>query len=78
MLLGIQNIAWYEGLKRLDISKAVSLTMTFPLFSLLVLIAVFKEVPSITQWIGIAIMAIGVYFSIKRSSVDPALTKYAI
>ncbi len=77
VLLGIGKIIWYEGLKRLDISKAISLSMTSPLFGLIVLIAFFKEIPSTFQWIGIIIMAIGVYFSIKRTSTDPALTKYA-
>jgi len=77
VLLGIGKVIWYEGLKRLDISKAISLAMTFPLFSLIVLIVFFKEIPSTYQWIGILIMALGVYFSIKRQSTDPVLTKYA-
>ena len=77
VLLGIGKVIWYEGLKRLDISKAISLAMTFPLFSLIVLIVFFKEIPSTFQWVGILVMAIGVYFSIKRTSTDPVLTKYA-
>lgn len=77
VLLGIGKVIWYEGLKRLDISKAISLNMTFPLFSLIVLIVFFKEIPSIFHWVGILIMAVGVYFSIKRKSTNPALTKYA-
>ena len=76
ILLGVGKVVWYEGLKRLDMSKAISLAMTFPLFSLIILISVFKETPSLFQWIGIAVMAIGVYFSVKRTSVDSALTKY--
>ncbi len=77
VILGISKIIWYEGLRHLDISKAISLGMSFPLFSLLILIAVFKETPSAFQWTGILFMAIGIYVSIKRPSVDPALTKYA-
>ncbi len=77
VLLGVGKVIWYEGLKRLDISKAISLGMTFPLFSLIVLIAFFNEVPSIYQWAGILVMTAGAYFSIKRPSTDPALTKYA-
>ncbi len=76
ILLGVGKIIWYEGLKRLDISKAVSLAMSFPLFSLVILIVVFKETPSMFQWLGMLIMTIGVLFSIKRVSVNPALTKY--
>lgn len=77
VLLGIGKMIWYEGFKRLDISKSISLAMTFPIFSLIVLIFFFKEIPSTLQWVGILIMAIGVYFSIKRKSTDPTLTKYA-
>jgi len=77
ILLGISKILCYEALKRLDISKMISLLMTFPLFSLVVLISIYKEIPSVYQWLGIALMAVGVYFSIRRNSTDPLLTSYA-
>ena len=77
ILLGVGKIIWYEGLGRLDISKAISLSMTFPIFSLILLIGVFKEALSRYQWIGIAVMVLGIFISVKRSSVDPRLTKYA-
>ncbi len=76
ILLGAGKIVWYEALARLDISKAISLAMTFPIFSLIVLIGIFKEEISSLQWIGIAVMMIGVYFSVKRASVDARATKY--
>lgn len=78
VLLGVNKVIWYEGLKRLDISKAISLGMTFPLFSLILLIGYFRETPSFHQCIGLTIMIIGIYFSIRRPSVDPSMTKYAI
>ena len=71
ILLGISKVFWYEGLKRVDISKANALGMTFPLFSILALIIYFGETPSTQQWIGIGVMAIGIYFSIKRRSAIP-------
>lgn len=77
ILLGAGKIVWYEALSRLDISKAISLGMTFPFFSLIVLIGIFKESVSGYQWIGIAVMMLGVFFSIRRSSVDPKVTRYA-
>lgn len=77
VLLGVGKIVWYEALGRLDISKAISLSMTFPLFSVILLIGIFKETVSSYQWIGTVIMMLGVFFSIKRSSVDPGLTRYA-
>jgi len=76
ILLGVGKIVWYEALGRLDISKAISLGMTFPLFSLVVLIGVFRERVSPYQWMGIGVMMIGVFFSVRRPSVDPRLTRY--
>ena len=77
VLLGAGKIVWYEALGRLDISKAISLGMTFPLFSLAVLIGVFREKVSSYQWIGIGVMMIGVFFAVRRRSVDPKLTRYS-
>jgi drug/metabolite transporter (DMT)-like permease len=77
VLLGVGKIVFYEGLGRLDISKAISLGMTFPLFSLILLIGAFKESISLYQWIGIAVMMMGVLLSIRRPSTDPKLTKYS-
>jgi O-acetylserine/cysteine efflux transporter len=76
VLLGAGKIVWYEALDRLDISKAISLSMTFPLFSLIILTVFFEETVSSQQAIGIAVMMIGVFYSAKRSSVNPATTKY--
>jgi drug/metabolite transporter (DMT)-like permease len=76
ILLGAGKIIWYEALARLDISKAISLAMTFPLSSLVVLVGIYHEEISSYQWMGIAAMMIGVYFSVKRASVDPRSTKY--
>ena len=77
LILGISKLIWYECLRRLDISKAIYLSMTFPVFSLLILVFYFGETISWYQWIGIAFMMIGVFFSASRPSVDLAKTKYA-
>ncbi len=77
LVLGVGKIVWYEALGRLDISKCISLSMTFPLFSLIILVGAFKESVSHYQWTGIAVMMIGVFFSIRRPSIDPKLTRYA-
>ncbi|MDA8156657.1 MAG: DMT family transporter [Actinomycetota bacterium] len=76
VLLGVCKILWYEALDRLDISKAISLVMTFPLFSLAILVGLYGEPVSRYQWAGAAVMMIGVFFTIRRRSVEPHLTKY--
>lgn len=76
ILIGIGKILWYESFKRLDISKAVLISMTFPLFSILMLL-LFGEIISMQQWIGISVMIVGVFATLLRPSVDPMKTKYA-
>lgn len=76
--LGIGKVVWYEGLRRLDISKAISLAMTSSLFSLFFLISIFREDFTRYQFIGIVFIMLGVYFSVKRNSVNQMLTKYSI
>jgi drug/metabolite transporter (DMT)-like permease len=65
LLLGLVNILWYEGLKRLQISKAVFLLMTFPIFSLLFLTVFYNEQPNFFQVIGVLIIVLGAYFTAK-------------
>lgn len=77
-VLGLGKIIWYEALGRLDISKAISLGMTFPLFSLIILIGIFREKVSHYQWIGIGVMMIGLFFSARTPSTDPKVTRYAV
>jgi drug/metabolite transporter (DMT)-like permease len=76
VLLGVSKIIWYEALDRLDISKAISLGLTSPLFSLILLVGIYQVSVSPYQWAGIAVMMVGVFFSVRRLSVDPASTRY--
>lgn len=76
ILLGVGKILWYESFKRLDISKAVLIAMTFPLFSLGCLLVLGEKI-TMQQWIGSSIMIIGVFATLLRPSVDPMKTKYA-
>lgn len=76
ILLGVGKILWYQSLKHLDISKAVLIAMTFPLFSLGYLLILGEKITT-QQWIGSAIMILGVFATVMRPSVDPMSTKYA-
>lgn len=76
VVMTLSTFLWYQSLKRLDISKATSLNMLFPFFSVLILIALGEKITSL-QFIGIVIIFLGAYFAIKRPSTDPKLTKYA-
>lgn len=60
--LAISKLLWFNGIKRLDISRAVPLGLTFPVFSLLTLWFLGWETISIQQFFGIMALSIGVYY----------------
>lgn len=73
LVIGLINAAlgkiWFlKGLKALDITTAVSLIMTYPLFSLLFLWFSKAETISSRHILGISIMMIGVYFALRSDS----------
>ncbi|MBK8806325.1 MAG: DMT family transporter [Bacteroidales bacterium] len=76
VLLALCKIAFYEGMKRLDISKVISLEMTYPFFSLLTLIFVFNETLYLFQILGVFIMVLGSFYTVKRKSVTGMTMKY--
>lgn len=66
LLFGFVNNLWYHGLKKLQISKAVFLLMTYPIFSLIFLVLFFNEKPNFFQIIGVLIIILGAYFTGKK------------
>jgi len=76
LVMPLSTFLWYQSLRRLDISKATSLNMLYPFFSVLILMILGEKI-NIIQFIGIVIIFLGVYFTFNYSSTDPKLTKYA-
>lgn len=66
LLFGIVNTIWYKALKFLEVSRAVFILMTFPIFSLIFLTVFFDEVPKIYQLLGVAIIIAGAYLTTKK------------
>lgn len=61
-------ILWYEGIKRIDISKAVSISIgSYPAFGLLFAILFLKEIPTISQLIGFTVVVAGIFVLIKKN-----------
>ncbi len=52
-MLGVGKVIWYEELKRLDISKAISLGMTSPVVSLAMLALFFHEYPRVSHFASV-------------------------
>lgn len=61
----IGKILWFKGLKNLNVTTGVSLLMTFPLFSVLLLWLSNTETISMKQLVGIGIMLAGVYYALR-------------
>lgn len=76
ILLTLCKISFYEGVRILDISKVASLEMTYPFFSLLVLVFIYDTSVQLNQIIGVAVMIFGSFYAIKRKSVRGGNLKY--
>ncbi|MFH1284113.1 MAG: DMT family transporter [Candidatus Peregrinibacteria bacterium] len=63
----LSKILWYEGIKRIDISKATTIsTGGYPAFSLLFAFLFLKEIPTIYQLIGFATIILGIFVLIRK------------
>lgn len=65
-MMFISKILWYEGLKRLSLTKATALTMSYPIFTLLFAAIFLKELPTAYQLVGLTIIMIGVYLTTAK------------
>ncbi len=63
----LSKILWYEGIKRIDISKAIPIGVGgYPALGLLFAILFLKEIPTIYQIIGFIVILIGIFILIKK------------
>lgn len=64
----LSKILWYEGIKRIDISKAIPISVGgYPAFSLLFAILFLKEIPTIYQLAGFMAVIAGIFILIRKS-----------
>lgn len=61
LLYSISKLLWYEGLKRLDISKSISISMSHPALSFIYAYIFLKEIPTAYQFIGFIVIMSGIY-----------------
>lgn len=67
LIYAVSKIFWYEGLKRIDISKAVLINVgAYPVMSLLFAYLFSKEIPTVFQAIGSIIILFGIYQIIEK------------
>ena len=63
----ISKILWYEGIKRIDISKAIPISVGgYPAFGLIFAILFLKEIPTIYQLVGFFVVLAGIFVLMKK------------
>lgn len=67
-LFGLINNIWYYGLKKLEISRAIPLLMTYPAFSLVFLAIFYSDIPNIFQISGVFIIIVGAFITSKKAT----------
>lgn len=77
LVFGIGKLLFFTGFHSLDISKAIALLKTAPLFSLLLVVLILHEPISWHQWIGALVMLLGTYITVLRKSTPLEQTRYA-
>ncbi len=68
IVLVISKLCWYEGLKDLALSKAVSIMLGYPIFSMIFAMVFLHEIPTVYQVLGMSITIGGLFILVKRSS----------
>jgi drug/metabolite transporter (DMT)-like permease len=66
VLFSLTKILWYEGLMRVDLSKAITLGMTFTAFGVLYSMMLLNEVPTLYQGLGFVVVMIGVFIITRK------------
>lgn len=65
----ISKIFWYEAIKRIDVSKAIPISVGgYPIFGLLFAILLLKEIPTTYQLLGFLAALIGILILIKKQT----------
>ena len=60
------KLFWYAGLKVLSITKAVSIILSYPVFSLIFAAIFLREIPTSYQLLGFGVTLIGVSVLVSR------------
>lgn len=66
LIYWISKTLWYAGIRRMDISKAILISVGgYPALSLIFAIIFLKEIPTVYQWIGFAVICVGIFAIVK-------------
>jgi drug/metabolite transporter (DMT)-like permease len=66
LTVGVGTILYYEGLKRIKAAQVSALELSTPLFAALLSFLILKELVTMMQILGIALLIVGVYFLSRK------------
>lgn len=66
LTVGVGTILYYEGLKRIKAAQVSALELSTPLFAALLSFLILKELVTMMQIFGIALLIVGVYFLSRK------------
>ncbi len=68
LLFGLQKILWVEGIHRVGVTKAVSITSISPIFTLIFAYFILGDVPTTIQLISVPLAVIGILFLTRNNA----------
>ena len=75
LVSGVSKILWYQGLRRLDMSKATILVMTYPAFGVIFATTFLHEIPTAYQLFGLLIVFFGVFTVTRVKKAKEVITE---
>jgi drug/metabolite transporter (DMT)-like permease len=66
VIIGIGTILYYESLKRIKAAQTSSLELSTPVFATILAYFMLSEAPTYMQFIGVALLLLGLFFISKR------------
>ena len=63
------KLCWYEGLKVLSLTKAISIILSYPVFSMAFAAIFLKEIPTVYQLVGFVVTLAGLSVLISRRPI---------
>lgn len=77
IMFSLTKILWYEGMKRMDISKSITIGMVYSAFGFIYSMIFLKEIPSIYQLLGFFVVMSGLYIitRTRQKKIPPQFTE---
>lgn len=65
-MFSLTKLMWYEGMKRLELTKAITIGMSFTAFGVVYSMFLLKEMPTLYQFLGFVAVMLGVLLITRK------------